>query len=415
MDFWLTFRIALLALGKNKMRAGLTVLGVVIGIAAVTAMISIGQSARSLIQSQFEDLGTNVVIIVPAEARGRGGVRSGVEPSLKFTDAEAINNQCPSVLAASAIVGSGGQQVVYGNANCSPREIYGVGTEYLTVRNWDLLYGGFFTQRDVDTAAKVCVIGRTVVANLFQTSNPLGQTIRINKIPFRIIGVLEQKGANIVGQDQDDIILAPYTTVMKRLRRSEFKSADVIMASARSVDGMENAVDEINNLLYETHRIPPGSPADFEVQNTDEIAQSFDIVTGIMTAMLASIAGVSLIVGGVGIMNIMLVSVTERTREIGIRMAVGARSGDILRQFLVESIVLSMIGGVIGFSLGAGGSVVLTILINNFSPGTEWPILVSMEAGVLAFSVSGGVGVFFGFYPALRASRLDPIDALRYE
>jgi len=415
MNLLLTIRIALRALRKNKMRAGLTILGVVIGIAAVTTMVSIGQSASDLVQGQFQSLGTNVIVVFSASQR-QGAVRHGrgSSPTLTADDAEAMAAECPAVLAASPMVFTGGQ-VIYGNSNWRPREMVGVGTDYLTVRNWPLRHGGFFTERDVASAAKVCVIGRTLVAKLFQTTNPLGKTIRIRNIPLQVIGVLEEKGANIVGEDQDNLLIAPYTTVRKRLQGSSFSNVDIILASARSVDRMAEAEREMRQLLYERHRIHPGDPPDFDVQNTTEIANILGIITGTMTLLLSSIAGISLLVGGVGIMNIMLVSVTERTREIGIRMAVGARGRDILRQFLVESVLLSSIGGMIGFALGAGASVGITKIINSISSGTPWPIVISFKAAAISLVFAGAVGIFFGYYPARRASRLDPIDALRYE
>lgn len=413
MNLWVTFRVALRALAKNKMRAGLTVLGVVIGIAAVTAMVSVGQSASHLVQSQFDALGTNVVIVRPSSAR-RGGVRQGTTVTLTAEDAEAVSEECPSVRWASPIVGFSAQ-VIYGNSNWRPRELYGVGDEYLAVRNWPLSFGGFFTQRDIDSAAKVCVIGHTLVAKLFQTTNPLGRQIRINNVPFEVIGVLEAKGANLVGEDQDDIVLVPVTTMQKRLYGSQFRNVHAIMASARGGESMSDAEHDIRQLLLERHRIGPDDDADFRVQNTTEIANILGVITGTMTMMLASIAGISLVVGGVGIMNTMLVSVTERTREIGIRMAVGAESRDILLQFLVESVVLSFIGGVIGFALGVAGSIGITAAINSFSSGADWPVIVSIPAAIVAILFAAAVGVFFGFYPALKASRLDPIDALRYE
>jgi putative ABC transport system permease protein len=413
MSFWATVRIALHALRKNKMRSGLTVLGVVIGIAAVTAMVSIGQSAGDLVQSQFEALGTNVIVVTPGARRHRG-VRQGNVQTLTPGDSDAIAEKCDSVLAVSPLVGTGGQ-VVYANANWSPNEMWGVGPDYLVVRNWQLRHGAFFTERDVLSANKVCVIGHTLVGKLFQTINPLGATVRIRNIPFTIIGVLEPKGANLVGQDQDNIVLMPYTTVRKRLQGSNFDTVHAIMVSARSIDRMQDAEREIRQLLLERHRIGPGEKPDFEVQNTTEIANVLGIITGTMTALLASIAGISLLVGGVGIMNIMLVSVTERTREIGIRMAVGARSGDILRQFLVESIILSSVGGLVGLLLGVGASTGITMVINSLSPGSDWPVVISLPAGVIAMLFAAGVGMFFGFYPAWRASRLDPIEALRYE
>jgi putative ABC transport system permease protein len=259
------------------------------------------------------------------------------------------------------------------------------------------------------------VIGHTLVAKLFQTTNPLNETIRIANIPFRIIGILEPKGANLVGDDQDNVIMMPHTTVAKRLRRRSFETVDVILVSARSVDQMAEAESQVQQLLLERHRIGPGEPPDFEVKNTTEIANVLGIITGTMTLLLSSIAGISLLVGGVGIMNIMLVSVTERTREIGIRMAVGARGRDILQQFLIESVLLAMIGGLIGFALGVGSSMAITALINSLMKTVQWPTVVSIPAAVLAIAFSGAVGIAFGFYPAWRASKLDPIEALRYE
>ncbi len=414
MGLLLTMRIALRALAKNKMRAGLTILGVVIGIAAVTTMVSIGQSASQLVQSQFELLGTNVIVVIPGSHRSRG-VRQGTRPTLTAKDSEAIGRECrATVLASTPLVGTGGQ-VIYGNANWNPSEMHGVGLDYLTVRNWPLRHGGFFTEADITSAAKVCVIGQTLVAKLFQTTNPLGASIRVRNVPFRVIGILEPKGANMVGQDQDNIILMPYTTVRKRLHGSGFDNVHAILVSARSITGMGDAENDIRQLLLERHRISPGEPADFEVQNMDEIAKVLGMITGTLTALLSSIAGISLLVGGVGIMNIMLVSVTERTREIGIRMAVGARPRDILRQFLVEAVLLSCIGGVIGFGLGVGASTGATAIINSLTSGTQWPIVISIPAAVIAFVFASGVGIFFGYYPARRASRMDPIDALRYE
>jgi len=413
MGILLTLRIALRALAKNKLRAGLTVLGVVIGIAAVTAMVSIGQSASGLVQGELQSIGTNVMVVFPGRQR-RGGVRQGLLPTLTAADSDAIAEQCSSILASSAVVGMQGH-VVFGNSNYNPRDTIGVGIEYLTVRNWPLRHGGFFTDREVSSAAPVCVIGHTLVAKLFQTTDPINQTIRIKDVPFRVIGVLEPKGANMVGEDQDDIVLTPYTTMRKRLQGSEFDNVNAIICSARSMGVMMDAKAEITHLLAERHRIHPGEPLDFEVGTTIEASNMLGTILGTLTMMIASIAGISLVVGGVGIMNIMLVSVTERTREIGIRMAVGARGRDILWQFLVEAVLLSFIGGVIGFGLGCVASVGLTMLINSFTSGTKWPIVISINAAIMAFIFASIVGIFFGFYPARRASLLDPIEALRYE
>ncbi|MCG8653047.1 MAG: ABC transporter permease, partial [Pirellulales bacterium] len=337
------------------MRATLTILGVVIGIAAVTAMVSIGQSAEGLVRGELEGLGSNVIIVFPKMMQ-RGGVQDLRAITLTAADSDAIAGQCTAVSASSGLVGFA-NQVVYGDVNWQPKESFGVGPEYLTVRRWQLRRGGFFSDREIRSAEKVCVIGQTVVAKLFQTIDPIGEKVRIGSIPFRVIGVLEAKGANMVGEDQDDVILVPYTTVQRRIHGNEFRSVHAIMASARSAELTSAATTEIRQLLRERHDIAPGRPADFEVQSTTEIANVLGVITGSMTAMLASIAAISLAVGGVGIMNIMLVSVTERTREIGVRMAVGARGGDILRQFLIEAVVLSVIGGTIGLCLGIGGSV----------------------------------------------------------
>jgi putative ABC transport system permease protein len=411
MNISSTFRIAIRALAKNKLRAGLTILGVVIGIAAVTAMVSIGTSASELVQGEFRNLGTNVIVVAPANRRG---ARQGQIPTLTASDIAAIGKECPSVLAATPIVGAAGQ-VIYGNNNCRPRELQGVGADYLQVRNWDMRLGDFFTESDINNSNKVCVVGQTIVKKLFQTTNPIGKSVRIKNIPFEIVGVLSTKGANIVGDDQDDVVLMPYATVRKRLQGSNFNNVDVALVSARATELMGSAEQEIDALLMDRHRIGMGEQPDFEVANTTEIAGAFSLVTATLTLMLASIAGISLVVGGVGIMNIMLVSVTERTREIGIRMAVGARPNDILRQFLVESMVLSIVGGVIGVVLGIGGSVSLTVAINTVSSGRDWPIVISHWAAIASLLFSAAVGIGFGFYPAWRASRLDPIDALRYE
>ena len=413
MKIFTTLGIALRALGKNKMRAALTVLGVVIGIAAVTTMVSIGQSASKLIEGELQGFGSNVIVITPQHRR-RGGVRQGMTNTLTSKDAAAMSEECGSVLATTPLVGTGGQ-VVYGNLNIRPNEMQGVGIDYEIVRNWSVNSGSFFDQSQIDRAEKVCVVGKTIVTKLFQTADPINQKIRINSKPFTIIGILEEKGANMMGQDQDNVILMPYTTVRRTLNGSSFDDVHAIFASATSSEQMSAASEEIKQLLMDRHDIAQVKDTDFEVITTTEIANMLGMFTGTMTLMLSAIAGISLLVGGVGIMNIMLVSVTERTREIGIRMAVGARGRDILMQFLIESVMLSCIGGLIGFGLGVGASIGITTLINSFSTGTEWPIIVSIPAGIIAFLFAAAVGVFFGFYPARKASKLDPIDALRYE
>ncbi|MCI0684271.1 MAG: ABC transporter permease [Gemmataceae bacterium] len=413
MNLLLTIRVALRALAKNKLRAGLTVLGVVIGIAAVTTMVSIGESAGAYVQGQLQGLGTNVIIVQPGMGQS-GGVREANLPTLTAKDARAIAEECPAVLAVTPIVGAGGQ-VIYGNVNWKPREMWGVGADYPVVRNWAPRAGVFFTERDVSTANRVCVIGHTVATKLFQTGDPLQRTIRIKNIPLVVIGVLERKGANMVGQDQDDIVLIPYSTVKQRLQGSAFDNVNAIMVSARTQRQMADAESEIHQLLLERHHIHPGEAPDFRVQNMTEIANIMGIVTGTITLLLSAIAGISLLVGGVGIMNIMLVSVTERTREIGIRMAVGARARDILRQFLVEAVLLSALGGVVGVALGIGASAGVTAIINSFSPDAKWPVVISIPAATVALLFAAAVGMIFGYYPARRASRLDPIEALRYE
>lgn len=413
MSFFDTVRIALRALVKNKMRAVLTIIGVVIGIAAVTTIVSIGQGASRLVSGEFEALGTNVVLVFPGQTR-RGGVRQSGAPTLTAADADAIGSECPAVLASSAIVGTAGQ-VIYGNENWNPKEMQGVGADYLTVRNWDLDAGGFFSKNDIESNAKVCVIGQTLIPKLFRTVSPMDETIRVNNVPFRVIGILAKKGANMVGDDQDDIVLMPHTTVRKRINGSPLDNVHMIMVSARGTDQMGKATKQIEALMYERHEVGPSEEADFKVQDTTEIAATLGMITGTLTLMLSAIAGISLLVGGVGIMNIMLVSVTERTREIGIRMAIGARGKDILRQFLIESVVLSCIGGAIGLALGTATSMAATLLINAYKPGTEWPMVVSVPAALVAMGFAAAVGVFFGYYPARRASKLDPIDALRYE
>jgi putative ABC transport system permease protein len=405
--------ISLRTLAKNKLRSALTVLGVVIGIAAVTTMVSIGQGASLRVRREFESFGAAVIVVLPASSQ-TGGLRSGAVTTLTDSDAYAIAAECPSVLAVSPFIGASGQ-VIGGNVNWKPDQMLGVGPDYVVVRTWPMASGEFFSERDVAGATKVCVLGQTLVTQLFAGTDPVGQQVRVKNIPFTVIGVLSRKGGNLVGQDQDNILLMPYTTVRKRLQTSTFSNVDVIMLSARSEELSRQAEQEVRALLLERHRIPPGERPDFEIRNTAEVANLMNVITGALTAMLAAIAAISLVVGGVGIMNIMLVSVTERTREIGIRMALGARPRDILRQFLVEAVVLSSIGGVIGIALGVGASVGVTKLINLLLPASKWPLVVSIPATVVALLFAAAVGIFFGYYPARKASRLDPIEALRYD
>jgi putative ABC transport system permease protein len=407
------FFISLRSLAKNKMRSGLTVLGVVIGIAAVTTMVSIGQGATQLIRTRIMGLGANLILVFPGRGES-GGAHSEQMTTLTDSDAVAIATECPAVLAATPEIGTSGQ-VVGGNSNWKPREINGVNQDYPLVRSWPVAAGRFFNEAEVKGAAKVCVIGHMLHVKVFPNGDPIGQQVRVKNIPFEIIGVLETKGASLTGQDQDDFILVPYTTVRKRLEGSTFQNVGIVLVSARSEQLIERAQREIRLLLSERHRIPPGGKPDFEVQSTAEVANILGVITGVMTAMLAAIAAISLLVGGVGIMNIMLVSVTERTKEIGLRMALGARPRDILRQFLVESILLSSIGGAIGIGLGVAASLGLNKVINVLLPTSKWPFVVSLPAAVIALLFAAAIGVFFGYYPARRASRLDPIEALRYE
>jgi putative ABC transport system permease protein len=413
MDLLDLLQISLRTLGKNKLRSGLTVLGVVIGIAAVTTMVSLGQSAAFLVQEQFQNIGSNVIVVLPASSQ-TGGLRSGAVTTLTEADSYAIAAECPSVLAVSPFIGTSGQ-IIGGNVNWKPDQMLGVGPDYPVVRNWPMASGEFFGQREIASAAKVCVLGSTVARQLFPNIDAVGQQVRVKNIPFTVVGVLNRKGANLVGQDQDNILLMPYTTVRKRIQNSVFSNVDVVFVSARSELLSSQAEREIRSLLTERHRLPPGDPPDFEIRNTADVANVFAVVMGALTAMLSAIAAISLVVGGVGIMNIMLVSVTERTREIGIRMALGARPRDILRQFLVESVVLASLGGAIGITLGVGGSAGIIALINLLLPNTHWSFQLSIPAAIIALLFAAAVGIFFGYYPARRASRLDPIEALRYD
>jgi putative ABC transport system permease protein len=413
MDLLDLLIISLRTLAKNKLRSGLTVLGIVIGIAAVTTMVSLGQSGSALVQAQFQNLGSNVIIVIPASSQ-TGGVRSGTVTTLTEGDSDAIVAECPSVLAASPFIGTSGQ-VIGGNVNWQPDQMLGVGPDYPIVRSSPLVSGEFFTQREIAAAAKVCVLGYTVARQLFPDADPVGQQVRVKNIPFTVIGLLARKGADLGGRDQDNVLLMPFTTVRKRLQNSGFNNIDLIFISARSEAQSFSAEKEIRSLLTERHRIPPGEKPDFEVRNTAEVAAVLTAIMGGLAAMLTGIAAISLVVGGVGIMNIMLVSVTERTREIGIRMALGARPRDILRQFLVESVVLSSVGGAIGMAMGVAASAGAIAMLNFLLPNAKWSFQVSIPAMIIALLFAAAVGIFFGYYPARRASRLDPIEALRYD
>jgi putative ABC transport system permease protein len=405
--------ISLRTLSKNKLRSGLTILGVVIGIAAVTTMVSLGQSGSQLIQDQFANLGSHVLMVLPGSGQN-GGIRTGVVVTLTEADAKAVAEECPSVQAVSPMIGCTGQ-VIGGNVNWQPDQMFGVGPDYIVVRGASMARGEFFTEKEVAGAMKVCVLGQTVARQLFPDADPVGQKVRVKNLPFTVIGVLARKGADMLGRDQDNVLLMPYTTARKRLNNSAFTNIDLMFVSAKSEELSARAQQEIRALLMERHKIPPGERPDFEVHNIADVAAVMGAIMGGLGAMLTGIAAISLVVGGVGIMNIMLVSVTERTREIGIRMALGARPRDILRQFLVESAVLASVGGAIGIALGFGASAGVIALLNVLLPTTNWGFHVSIPAAVVALVFAAGVGIFFGYYPARRASRLDPIEALRYD
>jgi putative ABC transport system permease protein len=400
-----TLRVALRALRRNKMRTFLTMLGIIIGVGAVIAMVSIGNGASAMIEQRIAALGQNVILVMSGHVN-RGGVRMGYgsSPTLTRDDYTAIRREVAGIVAISPEVRTT-VQVSAGNQNLNT-VVYGVDEDYLEVRSWPLAGGANFTDVDVRTAAKVALIGRTAARNLFDEQDPVGQAVRIRNVPFTIVGELQSKGMSMMGSDQDDTLVIPYTTALVRLYGgNSFRSMSV---KAQSPTMVTEVQEQISTLLRQRHRIREDADDDFIVRTQQEIAETATEMTRIMTMLLGSIAGVSLLVGGIGIMNIMLVSVTERTREIGIRMAVGARGRDILLQFLAEAVTLSLIGGLIGILAGAGAARLI-------AAKTEWPTLIAPSSIALAFAFSAAVGVFFGFYPARKASRLDPIDALRYE
>ena len=405
MDFFISSRVALRALRKNKLRSLLTVLGVVIGVCAVITLVNMGGGAQISIEKAISGLGTNLLIIFPGSVT-KGGMRSGYGTVITLTpdDAEAIIEECPAVQMVTPVVSSAAQ-VVFQNQNWGT-SIFGAHLDYQRIKNWPLERGEFFVLQDVKAATKVCVLGKTVAEKLFGGQNPVGHVIRVKRIPFRVLGVLAPKGQTAFGQDQDDTIVVPYTTAQKRLMG--ITHLTMVMASAVSLDLMTDAQEQIRDLIRHRHQIKEGQDDDFTVRNLADLTAVFSTITRILTLLLGSIASISLVVGGIGIMNIMLVSVTERTREIGIRMAVGAKSRDILLQFLFEAVLLSLMGGFIGILLGIG----LTSSISYF---TGWPTPVSFYAILIAFVFATGVGIFFGLYPARKASRMNPIDALRYE
>ena len=407
-------KIALRAIAANKMRSFLTALGIIIGIASVIAMLAIGQGTKRSIQSNISEMGSNMIMINPG-ADMRGGVRQDASSmeTLKLADYEAIKDQCTYVSAVSPTVTAAGQ-FVYGNNN-TPSSIYGVNQDYLEIRQLTVAEGEMFTDADIKSSAKVCILGQTVVDNLFPDGgDPIGKVIRYKSIPFKVVGVLKKKGYNSMGMDQDDLVLAPYTAVMKRILAQNYLGGIVCSAITEGVT--EKATTEITEILRRNHKLRDadeeldiaGDDDDFSIRSQEELASMMNTTTNMLTILLGAVAGISLIVGGIGIMNIMYVSVTERTREIGLRMSVGARGIDILNQFLIEAILLSVTGGIIGVLLGVGVSYGINAL-------AKWPIYIQPWSIVMSFAVCTLTGVFFGWYPAKKAARLDPIEAIRYE
>lgn len=406
------FKIALRAIAANKLRSFLTMLGIIIGVASVITMLAIGQGSKRSIQKQISEMGSNMIMIMPGQDM-RGGVRRDADEmeTLKLADYYALKDQCQYLSAVSPVVNSSGQ-FISGNNN-TPSTIYGVNGDYLNIRQLSIEDGEMFTDEDIKSSAKVCVVGKTVVDNLFPDgADPVGKVIRFNTIPFRIVGVLKSKGYNSMGMDQDDLVLAPYSAVMKRILAVTYLQS--INCSAVTEGLTDKATEEITKVLRAQHKLKDatdeheGDEDDFNIRSQEELASMMNSTTDLMTILLACIAGISLIVGGIGIMNIMYVSVTERTREIGLRMSVGARGIDILSQFLIESVLLSVTGGVIGVLIGVGA----TYGVNIFA---KWPVFIQPWSVLLSFFVCTATGVFFGWYPAKKAAMLDPIEGIRYE
>lgn len=400
------FKIALRALANNKLRAFLTMLGIIIGVASVITMLAIGQGSKRSIQTQIAEMGSNMIMIHPGGDM-RGGVRRDASEmqTLKLENYEKLREETNYLSGISPNVSSSGQ-LVNGNSNY-PSSVNGVGLDYLKIRQLDVENGEMFTEADIQSSAKVCIIGKTIADNLFPDgSDPVGKVIRFNKIPFRVVGVIKAKGYNSMGMDQDDIVLAPYTTVMKRLLAVTYLQG--IYASALSEDMTDYAIEEITSILRREHKLKDSDDDDFTIRSQQELSTMLNSTTDLMTTLLACIAGISLVVGGIGIMNIMYVSVTERTREIGLRMSVGARGIDILSQFLIEAILISITGGIIGVIIGCGASWIVKSV-------AHWPIFIQPWSVFLSFAVCTVTGVFFGWYPAKKAADLDPIEAIRYE
>ena len=399
-------KIALRALANNKLRGFLTMLGIIIGVASVITMLAIGQGSKRSIQEQISEMGSNMIMIHPG-ADVRGGVRQDASAmeTLKLEDYQNIVNETRYVSAVSPSVNSSGQAIF--GANNAPTTVYGISPDYLEIRRYKVEDGDMFTEQDIQTAAKVCVVGKTVVDNLFTGGeNPVGKVIRFQKLPFRIVGVLESKGYNSMGMDQDDLILAPYTTIQKKVLAITHLQG--ITCSALKEEYTDQAIDEITEILRRNHKLKESDDDNFTIRSQQELSTMLTSTTDMMTVLLAAVAGISLLVGGIGIMNIMYVSVTERTREIGLRMSIGAKGIDILAQFLIESILISVTGGLIGVVLGVGAALVVNAV-------AHFPIYIQPWSVVLSFAVCTVTGVFFGWYPAKKAAQLDPIEAIRYE
>ena len=405
MNYRNLLRIAFNALRRNKFRAFLTMLGIIIGVGSVISMLAIGQGSKKSIQDQISTMGANMVFVRPGSQR-RGGVQLGNDDmrSLKLSDLEAIKRECDAISAISPEVQSRGQ-VIYGNENW-PSSLYGTNASYLDIKKIFVTKGRIFNEREIKTYAKVCLLGQTVIDNLFGDEDPIGKMIRFDKIPFKVIGILSEKGENTFGQDQDDLIIAPYTTVQKRVLAITWVQG--IYMSTKTEDQSDEVIDQVEQILIREHKIKEGDENDFSIMAQAELLSMLTSVSDTMTTLLGAIAAISLLVGGIGIMNIMYVSVTERTKEIGLRMSVGGRGIDILMQFLIESILLSILGGIAGVMLGILLSSVVGSMMN-------WPVVVMTESIVLSFIVCSAIGIFFGWYPAKKAAALNPIDALRYE
>lgn len=406
MNFGNLFRIALKALGNNKFRAFLTMLGIIIGVGSVITMLAIGQGSKRSIESEISEMGSNMIMIMPGQDM-RGGVQMSADDmeTLKIKDYESVESRANYVTYVSPLVSSAGQAV--NGANNTPTTVYGTNMDYLEIRKYKVAEGDEFTDQDIKTAAKVCLIGQSVVDELFPDGgSPLGKTIRFGTIPFRIIGVLESKGYNSMGMDQDDLIIAPYTTVQKRILAITY--IQQIVCSAVSEDYTDKAIDEITDILRTNHKLKDADEDDFSIRSQEEMSSMMTSTSNLMTTLLAAVAGISLLVGGIGIMNIMYVSVTERTKEIGLRMSIGAKGRDIMAQFLIESILISITGGIIGVLFGVGASFVVKML-------ASYPIYIEPWTVLLAFLVCTLTGIFFGWYPAKKAANLDPIEAIRYE